>query len=58
MQTPGDNGGQGNLVCCSPWGLRIGHNLATEQQQQQNLVSFSSDHFCQETTNAKIFINT
>ena len=37
---------------------RIGHNLATEQQQQQKLVSFSSDHFCQETTNAKIFINT
>ena len=29
---------------------RIGHNLATEQQQQQKLVSFSSDHFCQETT--------
>ena len=37
---------------------RIGHNLATVQQQQQNLVSFSSDHFCQETTNAKIFINS
>ena len=21
-QTPGDRGGQGSLVCCSPWGRR------------------------------------
>ena len=21
-QTPGDGGGQGSLVCCSPWGLK------------------------------------
>ena len=21
-QTPGDNEGQGSLVCCSPWGLK------------------------------------
>ena len=21
-QTPGDRGGQGSLVCCSPWGQR------------------------------------
>ena len=21
-QTPGDNNGQGSLVCCSPWGRR------------------------------------
>ena len=34
-QTPGDSEGQGNLVCCSPWGLlRIGHNLVAEQQQR------------------------
>ena len=32
-QTPGDSEGQRSLVCCSPWGHRIGHNLATEQQQ-------------------------
>ena len=30
-QTLGDNVLQGSLVCCSPWG----HNLATEQQQQE-----------------------
>ena len=22
--------GQGSLACCSPWGLRIGHNRETE----------------------------
>ena len=26
---------QGSLVCCSPWGCRVGHNLVTEQQQLQ-----------------------
>ena len=26
--------GQGSLVCCSPWGHRVRHNLVTEQQQQ------------------------
>ena len=24
-QTPGDSGGQGNLACCSPWGLEESH---------------------------------
>ena len=33
-QTPGDTEGQGSLVCCSPWGCRVGHDLATDQQQQ------------------------
>ena len=33
-QTPGDNEGQGGLACCSPWGHRVRHCLATEQQQQ------------------------
>ena len=33
-QTPGDSEGQGSLVCCSPWGCRVGHDLATDQQQQ------------------------
>jgi len=32
-QTPGDSEGQGSLACCSPWGRRFGHDLATEQQQ-------------------------
>ena len=30
-QTLGDRG-QGSLVCCSSWGRRVRHNLATEQQ--------------------------
>ena len=34
-QTPGDSEGQGSLVCCSPWGHRVGHDLVTEQQQQR-----------------------
>ena len=32
-QTLGDGEGQGSLVCCSPWGRRVGHGRATEQQQ-------------------------
>ena len=32
-QTPGDGKGQGSLVCGSSWGRRIGHDLATGQQQ-------------------------
>ena len=34
-QAPVDGEGQGSLVCCSPWGWqRVGHDWATEQQQQ------------------------
>ena len=33
-QTPGGSGGQKSLACCGPWGLRVGHNLATEQLLQ------------------------
>ena len=25
-QAPGDGDGQGSLVCCSPWGHRVGHD--------------------------------
>ena len=25
-QIPGNSEGQGSLVCCSPWGRRVGHN--------------------------------
>ena len=32
-QTPGNGEGQGSLEYCSPWGHRVGHNWATEQQQ-------------------------
>ena len=34
-QTLGDSKWQGSLVCCSPWGLRVGHDLVTEQQQHK-----------------------
>ena len=27
-----DSEEQGSLACCSPWGHRAGHDLATEQQ--------------------------
>ena len=36
-QTPGDRGGQRSLVCCSPWGRRFGHDLATEEQQNTRI---------------------
>ena len=32
-QALGDGEGQGNLVCCSPCGHRVGHDWATEKQQ-------------------------
>ena len=32
-QTLGDSEGQGSLACCSSWDCRVGHDLATEQQQ-------------------------
>ena len=30
-QTLGDSEGPGDLVCWSPWGHRVGHDLATKQ---------------------------
>ena len=35
-KTPIDSEGQGSLVCYSPWGHRVRHGLATEQQQIQS----------------------
>ena len=29
-QALGVGDGHGSLVCCSPWGRRVGHDLATE----------------------------
>ena len=34
-QPSGDGEGQGGLTCCSPWGRRVGHAWATEQQHKQ-----------------------
>ena len=31
-QAPGDSGGQGNSVHCSPWGRKVRHDLTTERQ--------------------------
>ena len=31
-QTPGHSEGQGGLACCCPCGLRVRHDLVTEQQ--------------------------
>ena len=36
-QTPGHGEGQENLTCCSPWGGRVGHDWATEQQPLRRL---------------------
>ena len=33
-QAPGDSEGQESQACCSPYGCRVGHNLATQQQHQ------------------------
>ena len=37
-QAPGDGEGQGSLACCSPWGDRVGHDWATEQQLREKLM--------------------
>ena len=37
-QTLCDSGEQRSLVCCSSWGRRIGHDLATEQAQKINAL--------------------
>ena len=37
-QALGDGEGQGSLVCCSPWGRRVGHDQASEQPQQEPSV--------------------
>ena len=34
----GRYGGQRSLVCCSPRGRRVGHDLATEKQQKQIVI--------------------
>ena len=33
-ETLGDSEGQRKMSCFSPWGYRVRHHLATEQQQQ------------------------
>ena len=40
-QAPGENEGQGILVCCSPWGHRVRHDLPTEQQVSQHYTGLN-----------------
>ena len=57
-QTLGDGEGQGNLACCGPWGHRVGHDWATEQQDEtpeswelaDSLSASLSLSFCHVTT--------
>ena len=36
--TPGESGAQRSPTCCSPWGHRVGHDLVTEQQQEEHVL--------------------
>ena len=36
-QIPGDRERQESLACCSPWGRKVRHDLATKQQQSTYL---------------------
>ena len=38
-QTLGDSEGKGSLMCCSPLGSRVRHDLVTEQQQPGDLYA-------------------
>ena len=40
-QTLGDSRGQGSPACCSPWARRVGHDWATEQQQEHGELGMS-----------------
>ena len=55
-QTPGDGEGQGGLVCCRPWGGRVGLDWATEQQFLGNRLRWRS--VCGQFTGGPLGINT
>ena len=40
-QTPGESEGQGILECFSPWGRKVRHDLATEQQSFHAMEFYS-----------------
>ena len=56
-KTLGDSEGQGNLVCCNPWGHRFGHKFVTEQKQHSDITD-SMFHPCspQETPLSEIYV--
>ena len=37
---PGKPHGQRSLACYSPWGHKVGHHLATKQQNKNNCVFY------------------
>ena len=39
-ETLGDSGRQRRLVCCSPWGCRLGRDWATEQHNHKHTQTF------------------
>ena len=41
QQTLGDGGEERSLACCSPWGQRVRHDLATEHQLSKDSVALS-----------------
>ena len=45
-QAPGVGDGQGSLVCCSPWVLRVRHDWMPEQHQRRmTLVCWQNENF-------------
>ena len=54
-QTLGGSEEQGSLVHCSPWVHRVGHDLATEQQQprENNIPLFPCWYQPQKVNEAK-----
>ena len=57
FETLGDSEGQESLVCCNPWGHRIGHNLATEQQPVSNPTITSTYHRLMTIDQFCLFLN-
>ena len=43
-QAPGVGDGQGSLVCCSPWGRRVGHNWTTTRSVQKNMKTVTTGY--------------
>ena len=43
--TPGVGDGQGGLVCCSPWGRRVGHDWAELNRSDTSKLEFKSCWF-------------
>ena len=48
---------QGNLTCCSPWGCRVGHNLANRMFTEVSSLSFCGliAHFFLAPSNIPLF---